>query len=63
MTQNKSYDANTLFAAIAIIPFLVPNGLQTFSFMRIVYDLKYLISKYGFDTNYIYIIYDYITVI
>ena len=42
MTQNKSYDANTLFAAIAIIPFLVPNGLQTFSFMRIVYDLKYL---------------------
>ena len=41
MTQNKSYDANTLFAAIAIIPFLVPNGLQTFSFMRIVYDLKY----------------------
>lgn len=32
MTQNKSYDANTLFAAIAIIPFLVPNGLQTFSF-------------------------------
>lgn len=42
MTQNEASKNNVIFAAIAIIPFLIPNGLQTFSFMRIIYDLKYV---------------------